>query len=166
MNHSSVISVRQLVLGAMTAALYVVSSWIFAPIAFGQVQVRISEALYAICLFSPMGVWGVTVGCLLTNLFFSPFGLIDVIVGTLSSFLASMAVYLLRKRPFIGYAFAVLFNAVGVGCVLSIMEHTPFLINALYIGAGEFIAIYAIGYAAYHLLNQHVFGGKHPLIRL
>ena len=38
---------------AMIAAIYVVLTYIFAPISFGEIQVRIAEALTILPLFTP-----------------------------------------------------------------------------------------------------------------
>ena len=54
--------------GAMIAAIYVVLTILFAPISFGPVQFRISEALCILPFFTPAAVPGLFVGCLLSNL--------------------------------------------------------------------------------------------------
>ena len=54
--------------GAAIAALYVALTMIVAPIAFGPVQFRISEALCVLPYFLPSAVPGVTIGCFLANL--------------------------------------------------------------------------------------------------
>ena len=53
---------------AMIAALYTVIGFVMAPISFGAVQARISEALTLLPVFGIQNVWGITVGCFLTNL--------------------------------------------------------------------------------------------------
>lgn len=54
--------------GAVIAAIYVVLTILFAPISFGPVQFRISEALCVLPYFTPAAVPGVFLGCLLSNL--------------------------------------------------------------------------------------------------
>ena len=39
---------------AMIAAIYVVLTYVFAPFSFGEVQIRISEALTILPLFTPV----------------------------------------------------------------------------------------------------------------
>ena len=51
--------------GAMIAAIYVVLTMVFAPISFGPVQFRISEALCILPFFTPAAVPGLFIGCLL-----------------------------------------------------------------------------------------------------
>ena len=45
-------SIKALALAAMVAALYIAATGLFAPISFGGIQVRVSEALCALALFS------------------------------------------------------------------------------------------------------------------
>ena len=44
--------------GAMIAALYVALTYIFAPISFSEIQVRISEALTILPVFTPAAIPG------------------------------------------------------------------------------------------------------------
>ena len=53
--------------GAIIAALYVVITFVFAPISFGPLQIRISEILTVLPFFSPAAVPGLFVGCLIAN---------------------------------------------------------------------------------------------------
>ena len=62
---------KEIVLGAVIAALYVALTLPFAPIAYGPVQFRISEALTVLPYFTPAAVPGVTLGCLLSNILIS-----------------------------------------------------------------------------------------------
>ena len=55
--------------GGIIAALYVILTFIFAPISFGAVQVRIAEALTILPMFTSAAVPGLFVGCLLANIF-------------------------------------------------------------------------------------------------
>ena len=54
---------------AVIAAIYVVLTIIFAPFSFGEVQVRISEALTVLPFFTPAAIPGLFVGCIIANLF-------------------------------------------------------------------------------------------------
>ena len=60
---------RQLAQAAIIAALYVALTVIFAPIGFGEVQVRIAEMLTILPIFTPAAIGGLFVGCILGNLF-------------------------------------------------------------------------------------------------
>ena len=49
---------------AAIAAVYVVLTLVFAPISYGEVQVRISESLTILPFFTPAAVPGLFIGCL------------------------------------------------------------------------------------------------------
>ena len=48
---------------AVIAAVYVVLTLIFAPISYGPIQVRVSEALCVLPIFTPAAVPGIFIGC-------------------------------------------------------------------------------------------------------
>ena len=69
---------------AMIAAIYVVLTYIFAPISFGEIQVRIAEALTILPLFTPAAIPGLFIGCLLGNVVGGAL-LPDIIFGSLAT---------------------------------------------------------------------------------
>lgn len=74
------LSVKFLAKTAITAALYVILTIVFAPISFGPVQVRIAAALYQFVAVDKRYYLGMVLGVALANLY-SPFGLVDVLAG-------------------------------------------------------------------------------------
>ena len=56
-----------LVQGAAIAAVYVVLTLVFAPLSFGEVQIRFSEALTVLPFFTPAAIPGLFVGCIIAN---------------------------------------------------------------------------------------------------
>ena len=110
-----------LVTGGLIAALYTVATYISASmgLAYGGIQFRISEALNILPVFTPAAIPGLIVGCLLGNLG-SPFGIIDILLGTLATALSAICAYYTRKitcfsLPLLSLFFPVLFNAVIIG---------------------------------------------------
>ena len=57
-----------LVQAAAIGAIYVVLTLLFAPLSYGEVQVRFSEALTILPYFTPAAIPGLFVGCILSNL--------------------------------------------------------------------------------------------------
>ena len=53
---------------AMIAAIYVVLTMLGASFAFGEVQIRFSEALTILPAITPAGIPGVFLGCLISNI--------------------------------------------------------------------------------------------------
>ena len=51
---------------ALIAAVYVVLCLAFAPISYGEIQVRVAEALTILPFFTPAAIPGLFVGCFLS----------------------------------------------------------------------------------------------------
>ena len=82
-------SVNRLVRCAVIAAVYVVVCLALAPFSYGAVQVRVAEALCLLPFLFPETAWGLGVGCLIANLF-SPYGVLDIVVGSLATLIAAL----------------------------------------------------------------------------
>ena len=91
------LSVRELTLAAVVAAVYFVLCYFgnIFQLTFGPVQVRLGEALTVLPFLFPATAPGVAMGCLLTNVL-SPYGPIDMVVGTLAT---AVAAWLTMKTP-------------------------------------------------------------------
>ena len=67
---------------AMIAAIYVVLTYVFAPFSFGEVQIRIAEALTILPVFTPAAIPGLFVGCIVGNILGGAI-LPDIIFGSI-----------------------------------------------------------------------------------
>ncbi len=145
---------------AMIAAIYTVLTLVLAPISYGNMQVRISEALTMLPLIYAPGIYGVTLGCFLSNILgavmgVNPTGYIDAIVGTLATFLAAYCTYKtkdikIKNIPVLAMLMPVIFNFFFVGAELGYMfVPDNFLlgtiINGAWVALGEIIAV-ILGY--------------------
>ena len=142
------LTIRQMITAALIAAIYVVLCYIFKPISFSVIQVRISEALTVLPAVSPIGIWGVSLGCLLSNLLIGGLGVFDIVFGTLATVIAAILTYLLRKKPYLAPLPPVIVNAVVIAWVLKVSgvaEGDSWIVCALYIGTGQLISCYALG---------------------
>ncbi|RLF12087.1 MAG: QueT transporter family protein [Thermoprotei archaeon] len=108
---SSILKLRTVKV-AVVAAAYAATTVLLAPISFGAFQVRVSDVMMPIP-YHPMlgfnGVIGLTIGCLIANLV-SPFGVWDVVLGTLANLVSATLSYLagrLMPRSVIGRLAAV-----------------------------------------------------------
>ena len=84
---------------AVIAAVYAAVTIAIAPIAFGPIQFRISDALMPIPYlpyFGLAGVIGLTLGTLIANIL-SPYGLIDMILGSIANFVGGLGAYYARR---------------------------------------------------------------------
>lgn len=145
---------------AMIAAIYTVVSLALAPFSFGNIQVRIAEALTLLPLIYRPSIAGVTLGCFLTNLLgammgVNPTGMIDAVIGTAATFLAAMMTYQLRDRRLAGIPvwsilMPVIFNFFFVGMELSVLFFEGnmwmgLLIMGTEVAIGELISVF-VGY--------------------
>lgn len=122
--------VRRLTEAALIAAMYAALTLAIAPLAYGDVQFRVSEVLTILPVFTPAAIPGLTVGCLIANLLglvtgMNPAGTLDMVFGTLATLLAALATYALRNVRIKGFPVlaalpAVITNAVIVGAELAI----------------------------------------------
>ena len=142
------LSVHRLTACGIVACLYAVLTISTAALSYGPVQFRLAEALCVLPFFAPWMVWGVTLGCLLANLF-STVSALDVIVGTLATLLA--AVLSSRcKRALLAPLPPIICNSVIVGAMLAwVCAPENFWgswgLFALQVGAGEAAVGYLVG---------------------
>lgn len=92
--------VKNLTIGALTAALYVILTLLSAMLGLssGVIQLRFSEALCILPVFFPAAVPGLFVGCLISNII-STGVLWDIIFGSLATLIGALGALLLRKLP-------------------------------------------------------------------
>ena len=154
---------KTLVTGAIIAALYVVLTLLANAfgIASGVIQVRISEALNVLVCFTGAAVQGVTVGCLLANLLTGGI-VMDVIFGTLASFIGAFGGYLLRKNRLLALLCPILSNTLIVPFVLKFAYGAPDAIWFLFgsVAVGEVISCGILGFLLGHVLDRY---GKNRL---
>ena len=102
---------------AMIAAVYVVLTLLFRPISFGEIQVRIAEALTLLPLFTPAAVPGVFVGCLIANIIGGGI-LPDIIFGSLATLVGAVFTYKLRRHKWLAPIPPIVANMIVVPLVL------------------------------------------------
>lgn len=145
----------------LTGAAYVVLTLIFAPLSYGPIQVRISEVLTILPYFFPGIIPGLFVGCLIAN-FIGGFGLFDVVFGSAATLGAAL---LTARMPNLWLAPLppVIVNMVVVGGYLAFLLDLPFVICALYVGAGQAGACYFLGLPLGFLIKARIKkGGRNP----
>ncbi|WP_130861992.1 QueT transporter family protein [Bacilliculturomica massiliensis] len=145
-----------LIQSAVIAALYAALTLALAPFSYGVMQVRISEALTVLPFFTPAAVPGLFVGCLLANII-GPYGLADVIGGSLTTLIAAFLSYKLRGRPLLVPLPPVAANGLIMGCMLHYVFGVPVALWACILGValGELIACYGIGYPLLKYLTRY-----------
>ncbi len=145
---------HKLVSAAIVGALYAVLTLVLAPISYGPVQCRISEALCILPFFMPHTAWGLFFGCAIANVA-SAAGLPDIIFGSLATLIACLCIALCGKKnkKVLACLMPVVWNALIVGAMLTkviagldpIESFGAFAVFAGQVGLGEAAAMFVIG---------------------
>lgn len=136
----------QMVLAAVITAVYVALTLPFAPIAYGPVQFRVSEALTILPYFTPAAIPGVTLGCFLSN-FLMGAPLPDIVFGTTATLIGAFFSYRVRKHKYLVCVPPILSNALIIPWVLKFAYGVPDLIPVMMVtvGIGEVLAVGVLG---------------------
>ena len=73
---------------AVIAALYTVLSLLTYQFSFFEIQCRVAEALCMMIFYTPAGVLGIFLGCLITNIFSGQW--VDMVFGSLATLIAAL----------------------------------------------------------------------------
>ena len=145
-----------LVQAALIAAVYVVLTLVFAPFSYGEIQVRISEALTILPFFTPAAIPGLFVGCILANLLGGAIPL-DIAFGSIATLIGAVGSYALRKSKVLVCVPPILANTIIVPWVLRFAygseDLIPFMM--LTVGIGEVLAIGVLGSILLAALNRY-----------
>lgn len=155
---------------ALIAAVYFVLSMAFQFMSFNYIQIRVAEVLIVTAILSKDGIYGTTLGCLLTNsigvaMGFNGYGVLDIVFGTLITLIAAILAYQLRnlritkyKIPFLSLMMPVLLNAIGLPIVFAFAFHNGFYLNVyltefFFIFIGQFISCVVLGTLTFNKLE-------------
>ncbi|MBQ8396899.1 MAG: QueT transporter family protein [Clostridia bacterium] len=135
---------RYLTQAALIAAIYVALTLLMRIFGLdsGAIQLRLSEALTVLPFFTSAAVPGLTVGCLLANLFVggAPW---DIVFGTLATLLGALGTRALRRSsPYLASIPPIVSNTLIVPWVIRLVygdaSPVPFLM--LTVGIGEVLS--------------------------
>ena len=129
------LTTRSLCISAVIAALYAALTILLAPISYGNIQCRVSEAMTLLPMMLPQAIPGLFVGCLIANLYNGM--LTDIVFGSLATLLAAVGTYALRKQPVLAAACPVVSNGVIVGLVLAKSFSLPIALTMAEVAIGE-----------------------------
>ena len=145
-----------MVQAAAIAAVYVVLTLVFAPFSYGEIQVRISEALTILPFFTPAAIPGLFIGCLIANILGGSV-LVDVIFGSLATLIGAVFSYLLRKNKFLVPIPPIASNTLIVPFVLRYGYGVEFAIPFMMatVGFGEIISCGVLGMILLFALERY-----------
>ncbi|TWT16466.1 QueT transporter family protein [Streptococcus sp. sy010] len=157
---------------ALIAALYIVLTILppFNAISYGPYQFRVAEMFNFLAFYHRKYLYAVTLGCMIAN--FYSYGLIDVLVGGLSTLIfvhlgVKLFHHYLNERVFNGlfnkafFYFSIFFalSMVTVAAELTILAKVPFLLTWLTTALGEFASL-LVGSIIIERLAQRLHLGK------
>lgn len=151
MRKNNTLNTKTIVRLALVAAAYAVLTLLIQPLSYGAVQFRFSEALVLLAFYRKDYSVSLILGCLIANLF-SPFGLYDIIFGTLATAAAVIPMYYM-KNIFIAALFPVITNGFLVGYELSLVGE-PFWFSAGTVALGELVVVFILGIALFKLVLE------------
>lgn len=137
-----------LVQASVIAALYVVLTFLSATLGLssGVVQVRVSEMLTVLPIFTPAAVPGLFIGCILSNIL-SGCVFWDIVFGSLATLLGSIFTFVLKKYKYLSPIPPIISNSLIIPFVLRYAYGTPGSIPyfMLTVGLGEIISCGILG---------------------
>lgn len=144
---------------AMVTALYVAVSMLLMPLSFGAVQIRIAEMFNLLIIYDKRYMYAITLGCAITN-FFSPLGMLDVVIGAGSTFIA---LWLSEKglkwfkalwKKLVWIDVIVTLSTITVALELHFLSQLPLVATAVSVMIGEALSL-AIGTIVLLILHRH-----------
>lgn len=156
---------RSIAANAIIAAMYTALTYAFFFCSYGPVQVRISEFMVLLVFFNPNYIYGLTIGCILSNIyapamssFCSP---LDIVMGTAATIIALFAISLCRHM-LIATIFPALTNGILLAWEFTFIANTEgngnavlFWTNFGWVALGEIIAVSVLGYLIFRLLSKN-----------
>lgn len=155
-----------IIIGALIAAAYAGLTYIsnIVGLAYGPIQLRISEVLTLLPIFTPAAIPGLTVGCFIANI--GSFNVLDMIFGTAATLIAALLTYILRNITFKGLPLLaalppVLVNALVIGAEIAFF-YLPegatfwgFIISAFEVGLSQLVVCYIFGMPFYMVVKKY-----------
>ena len=135
---------------ALVTGLYVAVTLVLSVFSFGVIQIRLSEMFNYLSLYNKRYIVAVTAGVALANMA-SPLGLIDVVVGSVSTLLVLLITSRIKnmkiKMAVTACVFA--FSMFTVAGQLTILYQLPFFLNWWVIALGELASMIVGGIIIY-----------------
>lgn len=143
---------------ALIAAIYTVLTWLvnLLGLANGAIQIRLSEALTILPVFTPAAIPGVAIGCLLSNIL-TGCAFYDIVFGTLASLIGAVGTYLLRRFKWLAPLPPIIANTLIIPWVLRLVYQAPGTIPyfMLTVGIGEVISCGVLGLILLSVLGRY-----------
>ena len=152
---------RQIATAGIVGALYAAVTVGLAPLSYGPIQVRVAEGLTVLPFLTPWAIPGLYFGCMVANVF-GGLGPVDIFGGSFITLVAACGTYLLRRtgKEWLAPLPPIVANALGVSLYLHRIAAMPYWLTCLYVGAGELIACFGLGYPLLLVLRRRFPAGQ------
>ncbi len=147
---------KMIAVNALVAALYVVLTMPFGVITTSSgFQFRPAEALTILPALMPYTVYGLTIGCAISNLV-SAFGIADIILGSLTTLVAAFLTSKI-KNPFVAAIPPVVLNAAFLPLIWMIAaSDIAYWVNAGSLLLTQGVVIFGLGIPLYYIFKKYV----------
>ena len=155
-----------IVTGAVIAALYATLTYLSNAfgLAYGPIQLRLSEILSILPIFTPAAISGLSVGCFIANI--GSFNAADLLFGTLATAGAAYLTYFLRDKrvkgfPIFAFIPPIIVNALAIGFEISVFYLKSdnflwgFLVSFLQVGLSQLIVCLCFGIPFYMIIKKY-----------
>lgn len=149
---------------ALIAAIYVVLTYIASMMGLssGAIQLRFSEALTILPIFLPEAIYGVFIGCMVSNLLTGSM-ILDVIFGSLATLAAAFLTRKFRKNLPLAFSFPIIFNTIVIPPIVYFLYRSASTLIFTYVTVflGELISVGIFGTILYRaIIKTKIFGGE------
>ena len=149
---------KALIRGALIASIYVILTYLsnLFGLANGAIQVRLSEMLCVFAIFLPESIAGLTLGCLLSNIFTGCIAF-DVIFGSLATLIGAVGTYIFRKHKIPALMCPVISNMFIVPLILKYAYglQGAWWYMVVTVGIGEFVSCVLLGSVLAKLISKN-----------
>ena len=142
-------SIRFMVHSAVIASLYTTLTLAANSLGLASqaIQIRISEALTILPVFTPAAIPGLFIGCILSNILIGSVAL-DIVFGSLATLIGAIFTYLLRRHKILPLLPPIVSNTLIIPFVLAYVYNFEgsvwyFMIT---VGIGEILSCGVLGY--------------------
>lgn len=150
-------TLKLLAINSAIAAVYFVLTVLLEPFSYGQIQFRISEILMVLVFINFKVSPGIILGCFTANLF-SPFGIWDIVFGTLATVICLGLMFMLKKNIFVALLVPTILGSAIIAVILMFILDLPFLATFVYVAIGEGAVLYLIGMPFYYVVQKNEIG--------
>ena len=158
--------IHYIIHSALIAAAYVGLTFLsnIFGLAYGPIQLRVSEVLTILPVFTPAAIPGLTIGCFIANI--ASFNMLDMVFGSFATLIAAVLTYFLRNIKFKNLPLLAMFPPVIVNALIIGFEiaffflpegfyFLGFLISAFEVGIGQLIVCYGLGIPFYLTVKRY-----------